>query len=208
MTADNLLGGGHMQGANAPGSGGAPTREGFMELVRKAEGYLLRTARRLCKGGEDCAQDLVQDALVRGYEAYRQGKYRDEHSPQAWLTRILTNNFINEYRRKLKWDAGVDVDTLTSGGEAGPTSTHAPAAERPGAALMEQTLDEPIERALQKLPDALRVTVILVDIHEYSYQEAAEIMEIPVGTVRSRLSRARYMLQDWLHDYAKERRLV
>lgn len=185
-----------------------PTRDGFMEIVRKTEAYLLRTARRLCRGGEDCAQDLVQDALIRGYEAYKQGRYREDGSPQAWLSRILTNHFINEYRRKMRWDAGVDVDTLTSGGEAGPASTHAPANERPEASLMAATLDEPIEKALQQLPDALRVAVILVDIHEYTYQEAAELMGVPVGTIRSRLSRARYTLQDTLREYAQNKQLV
>lgn len=168
----------------------------------------MRAALRLCRGGHDCAQELVQDALVRAYEAFRKGQFREGYSPQAWLLRILTNNFINDYRRKKRWDSGVDVDTLTSGGEAGPETTHAAPADQPERALLSDVFDEPLQQALEKLPDALRRTVLLVDAEELSYEEAAEKLGVPVGTVRSRLSRARYALQGLLHDYARERRLL
>ncbi|GAB4458824.1 MAG: sigma-70 family RNA polymerase sigma factor [Armatimonadaceae bacterium] len=186
----------------------ASERERFGEIARNSENALLRVALRLCKGGQDCAQELVQDALVKGYEAFRSGKFREGYSPQAWLTRILTNGFINDYRRKSKWDAGVDVETLTAGGEVGPPQTHAATADRPDAALLELTLDEPLERALNALPDGLRVVVLLVDVEEMSYAEAAETLKIPLGTVRSRLARARYALQEMLQEYARERRLL
>lgn len=191
-----------------PASPARREREQFAEMARRCEAALMRAALRLCRGGHDCAQELVQDALVRGYEAFRAGKFREGFSPQAWLTRILTNNFINEYRRKAKWDAGVDVETLTSGGEAGPAVTHAAPADVPGAALLSETLDEPLERALDALPDALRVTVLLVDVEGASYAEAAQALSVPVGTVRSRLARARFLLQDLLKEYARERRLA
>jgi RNA polymerase sigma-70 factor, ECF subfamily len=183
-------------------------RERFAEIARRCEAALMRLALRLCKGGHDCAQDLVQETLVRAYEAFRMGKYKEGFSPQAWLSRILTNGFINEYRRKTRWDAGVDVETLTAGGEVGPPETHAASADVPGASLIKETLDEPLERALNTLPEGLRLVVLLVDLQEMSYQEAAATLNIPVGTVRSRLSRARYMLQDLLRDYARERRLL
>lgn len=183
-------------------------RERFADIARRCEAALLRVALRLCRGGQDCAQELVQDALVKGYDAFRQGRFREGFSPQAWLTRILTNGFINDYRRKNRWDAGVDVETLTAGGEVGPPETHASPCDTPDAALLEATLDEPLERALNALPDGLRVVVLLVDVEEMSYQEAAETLKIPVGTVRSRLSRARYMLQEMLQEYARERRLL
>jgi RNA polymerase sigma-70 factor (ECF subfamily) len=185
-----------------------PERERFAEIARRSEAALMRAALRLCRGGHDCAQELVQEALVRGYEAFRKGMFREGYSPQAWLTRILTNYFINAYRRAAKWDAGVDVDTLTAGGEVGPPATHARQAEVPDAVLLDGTFDEQLERALNTLPEALRIVVLLVDVEEMSYAEAAEALRIPVGTVRSRLSRARYMLQDLLKEYAKERRLI
>ena len=120
----------------------------------------------------------------------------------------MTNNFINNYRRSQKWDAGVTVDTLTSGGAAGPKQTQAEARDVPGEALLSITLDEPIEYALAQLPDGLRMAVLLVDVQGYSYEEAAQMLGIPVGTVRSRLSRARYQLHDLLRDYAQQRRII
>jgi RNA polymerase sigma-70 factor (ECF subfamily) len=184
---------------------GRKDREWFGQIARKYEGALLRVAMRLCKGGHDCAQDLVQEALVRGYEAFRTGKFREGFSPQAWLTRILTNTFINEYRRKTKWDAGIDVETLTSGGETGPPVTHAHKGDVPGARLFEETFDEPVERALAALPPALRATVLLVDVEGQSYAEAAQALGVPIGTVRSRLARARYQLQASLREWGREK---
>jgi RNA polymerase sigma-70 factor (ECF subfamily) len=108
----------------------------------------------------------------------------------------------------MRWDAGIDVETLTAGGEVGPPETHARSSDIPGSALLEETLDEPLERALKALPETLRSAVILVDIDELSYEEAAERLNIPVGTVRSRLSRARYTLHNALKEYAQERRLI
>jgi RNA polymerase sigma-70 factor (ECF subfamily) len=177
-----------------------------MALACQAD--LLRTARRLCRGDDDKAQDLVQDALIRGYEAYLDGKFIPGSNGRAWLIRILTNGFINIYRRSQKWDAAIDVDTLTSSGEAGPESTHAPASEVPGNRLVEDTLDEPLEKALNALSNGLRVCVVLVDIEGLDYAEAAAALKIPVGTVRSRLSRARFQLHEALSAYARERRLI
>lgn len=183
-------------------------REAFMRMVRQCESNLVAAARRLCRGGEECAQELVQDALVRAYDAYRRGLFRDGNAPQPWFLRIMTNGFINEYRRKQKWDAGIDVETLTAGGETGPAATHAAAADTPGHALLSASFDEPLQRALDSLPDSLRLCVLLVDVENVSYDEAAEALKIPVGTVRSRLSRARFKLAEMLHDYAQDRRLI
>ena len=178
-----------------------------MEIVARSEAALMRAALRLCRGGHDCAQELVQDTVVRAYVAFKKGLFREGFNPQAWLLRILTNAFINEYRRKARWDAGVDVDTLTAGGEVGPEATRASPGDQPDRALLGATFDEPLENALKRLPDALRRTVLLVDVDGLSYEEAAAKMGVPVGTVRSRLSRARFSLQDMLRDYARDRRL-
>jgi RNA polymerase sigma-70 factor (ECF subfamily) len=178
-------------------------RERFAEIARRCEASLLRQARRLTRGNEDVAQDLVQDALVRAYEAFRSGRFLEGFQPCAWLARIVTNLFINDYRRRQKWEAGVTVDNLTAGGDTGPTIT-----QTPETVLLTQGFEEPVERALHALPESLRITVLLVDVHEYSYQEAAEALQIPVGTVRSRLARARFQLQETLAIYAQERGLT
>jgi RNA polymerase sigma-70 factor, ECF subfamily len=183
-------------------------REQFMVMVRGCEAMLLHHARHLVRGNEDRAQDLVQDAVVRGYESFRTGKFLEGYKPCAWFSRILTNLFINDYRRQQKWEAGVTVDELTFGGERGPTSTQVQRDEIPENAVLRQTFAEPIERALASLPELLRLTILLVDVQEYSYQEAAEMLKVPVGTVRSRLARARYQLRETLAEYGEEKNLV
>lgn len=187
----------------------AVRRREFGLLAREQEGNLLRAARRLCRGNDDWAQDLAQDALVRAYKAYSTGGYVESAAtPWPWLLRILTNLFINDYNRRRKWDAGVDLDTLTASGESGPAETHAPACDLPGVALLAETLDEELEQALARLPEGMRVCVVLVDMEGMDYAEAAKALNVPIGTVRSRLSRARLQLQDLLRDYARRRRLI
>lgn len=183
-------------------------RRRFMEIADRYMADLLRYARRLTAGNDDVAHDLVQEALVKGYVSFLDGQFREGGNVRAWLQRILMNLFINDYRRRVKWEAGVTVDTLTAGGEVGPAVTRAAPADVPGASLLAGTLDEPLERALQTLSEPLRTVILLVDLEEYSYEEAARALNVPVGTVRSRVSRARYQLQELLHAYARERRLI
>lgn len=183
----------------------ASRRDRFLRLFAPCEHGLLGHARRLLRGDEDRAQDLAQEALVRAYDAFRKEQFRDGHQPCAWLRRIATNHFINEFRRSRKWDAGVTVEALTAGGDIGPEATRSHRDDRPDTSLDARTLDEPLERALAALPDALRITIQLVDLEDRSYAEAAELLGVPIGTVRSRLARARYTLQAALAGYARER---
>jgi RNA polymerase sigma-70 factor, ECF subfamily len=147
---------------------------------------LLRLARRLTRGNEDPAQDLVQDALIRAFEAFLRGEYRDQGNLRAYLMRILTNRFLSQKRRD-RWDAGVDVEAVPP-----------PQSESVEAFLVSQALDEPLERALASLPDGLRAAILLVDIEGLEYSEAALALGIPLGTVRSRLFRARQILHQSL----------
>ena len=179
-----------------------------MRLIREHETTLLRAARRLCGRNEDYAQDLTQEALVRGYEAFLAGRFQEGTNARAWLLRILTNFYINEYRHAQRWNAGIDMKTLTAQNEVSPENLRANPADRPEDALLTQTLDEPLERALATLSEELRTCVLLVDVQELDYAETAEALKIPIGTVRSRLSRARKTLHTLLYDYAQERRRV
>lgn len=147
---------------------------------------LLRLARRLTRGNEDPAQDLVQDTLIRAFEAYLRGNYDDRGNLRTYLMRILTNRFLSQKRRD-RWDAGGDVGDIPS-----------PHSESVEVLLVSQTLDEPLERALATLPDGLRAAVLLVDIEGLEYSEAALALGIPLGTVRSRLFRARQILHQAL----------
>ena len=133
----------------------------------------------------------MQDALIQGYEAYVDGRFMEGTNAKAWLTRILMNRFINTYRRDKRWNAGVDVDTLSAEGASLPDVLRVSVNDQPDAVLLSKTLDEPLERALAALSDEMRVCVILVDIQGMDYAQTAEILGVPIGTVRSRLSRAR-----------------
>jgi RNA polymerase sigma-70 factor (ECF subfamily) len=180
-------------------------RAAYDALIRENEAALLRASWRLCKGRQEAAQDLVQETLVRGYEAFLEGRFREGSNARAWFLRILTNLFLNDYRRQ-KWVADVDVDRLAAEGAPGMAAMQAAPEDQPDAALMAATLDEALERALAVLSTELRVCVVLVDIEGCAYTEAAAILDIPIGTVRSRLSRARIQLHALLYDYAAERR--
>lgn len=182
-------------------------RAAFAGLAREQQAGLLRAAHRMCLGDDDRAQDLVQDTLVRAYDAYRTGRFHDGTNPRPWLMRILTNLFINDYNHRKRWDAGIDVETLTSGGDAGPAQTHVAAADLPGAQLMESVLDEELEAALAQLSPPLRLCILLVDVEGMDYAEAATVLDVPIGTVRSRLARARMRLEDLLTDWARCHRL-
>lgn len=160
---------------------------------------LLRVARRLTRGDDDQAQDLVQETLIRAFEACVAGDYREQGQIRPYLLRILTNRFLSESRRG-KWRAErnpreeEDLPDTPTSPESGPAN-----------ALLRETLDEPLERALAALPDALRVTVLLVDVEGLEYEEAARVLGIPTGTVRSRLFRSRKMLYTALLPCARER---
>ncbi len=180
-------------------------RREFAALARTHEAALVRAAVRLCRGRRDLAQDLAQDTLVRAYQAYLDGRFQPGANPWPWLLRILTNLFINDLQHKKRWDAGIDLDTLTLSGAAGPPQTHAAPADMPGTALLDGILDEELEKALAMLSGPLRVCVILCDIEGLSYEETAAALSIPVGTVRSRLARARMKLHDSLQDFAHRR---
>jgi RNA polymerase sigma-70 factor (ECF subfamily) len=180
----------------------------FATLLDGCRLQLTRVARRLCEYNEDCVVEMVQAAVVRAYDAYRRGLYRDTENPGGWMTRILTNYYLNEYRTRTRWLVKASVDDITCGGETGPESTYSPDCEQPGSALLATTFDEPVEKALNALPETMCSVVTLVDIHQFTYEEASEALGVPVGTVRSRLSRGRALLYDTLQEYARSHNLI
>lgn len=191
-------------GSGQAGSVEAKRRE-FAALARTHEAALVRASVRLCRGRHDRAQDLAQDTLVRAYQAYLDGRFQHGSNAWPWLLRILTNLFINDLNHRKRWDADVDLETLTLSGRAGPAQTHAAPADVPGMDLLARTLDEELEHALLMLSDSLRVCVLLTDMEGLSYEETAQVLKIPIGTVRSRLARARMKLHDLLQDFARRR---
>lgn len=173
-------------------------RERFGLLVDQHQSSLLRIAHHLCRGDDQRAQDLVQEALISGYRAYLDGALAEGSNARAWLARILTNAFLNDYRRSKKLRNQVGLEDLEV----------ADPAEAADSDLLRGVLDEPVDQALRRLPEAQRMCVVLVDLEGLDYAEAAQALDCPVGTIRSRLARARAALYDDLFDYAKDKGAV
>jgi RNA polymerase sigma-70 factor (ECF subfamily) len=149
------------------------------------------------------AQDLVQETFVKAYSAF--GQFQQGTNLKAWLYRILTNTFINTYRKKQRDPYSGTIDELEDwqlGGAESATSTSTRSAE---AEAIDHLPDTAVKDALQSIPEDFRLAVYLADVEGFSYQEIADIMKTPVGTVMSRLHRGRRLLRDKLTDYAKER---
>jgi RNA polymerase sigma-70 factor (ECF subfamily) len=178
----------------------AEKRDRFASIARQYQSTLLRIARNYCQGNDALAQDLVQDALVNGYKAYLDDGFQEGTNARAWLVRILTNLFLNDYRRRKKWEANTDIE---EGANLADDSIY-----EPDRVLLDQILDGPIEQALGRLPDQQKMCVVLVDIEGLDYSEAAAILNCPIGTVRSRLARGRTALYEDLVDYGRARGVV
>lgn len=179
-------------------------REAFTRMLQEQETALLRAARRMCGGNEDQAQDLVQETAIKAYSAYIAGRFQEGSHARAWLLRILTNLFINEYHQRQRWRDPADLDSLMADGFVAPPSLHAAEGDQPERALFASALSEPVETAIAALSPELRVCIEMVDIGDMDYAETAAALNIPIGTVRSRLFRGRRQLHLLLQDYARE----
>ena len=152
------------------------------------------------------AEDLVQDALLRAYRFWH--KFEQGTNIKAWLFRIQLNTFINKYRKRQTEQSVIDdreVDDLLHR-YAAEESRYIPPDTR--EEFFKRVLSDDVMAALDELPFEFRMTVLLADMHDFSYKEIAEILECPVGTVMSRLHRARKILQARLLDYAVERGVI
>jgi RNA polymerase sigma-70 factor (ECF subfamily) len=167
---------------------------------------LYRTGLRMTRSEAE-AEDLVQETYIRAF------RFREQFTPgtnlKAWLFRILTNTFINQYRRKAARPDTTELDDVeesilyrhmrdVSPGSASPD---------PEAALIDNTLSSEVKEALEALPEKFRTTLLL-DVEGFSYKEIAEMLDIPIGTVMSRLHRGRKFLQKRLYDVARDRGIV
>lgn len=165
---------------------------------------LYASALRLTRDRQD-AEDLVQEVYLRAYRGF--GSFTDGSNLKAWLYRILTNAFINEYRRRQRRPVTVSEaeDPEYSLFDRLGEETAAPSAERE---VLERLPDEDVQRALEDLPEQYRMVVLYADVEGFSYREIADILEIPIGTVMSRLHRGRKALQKALWEKMEGRGLV
>jgi RNA polymerase sigma-70 factor (ECF subfamily) len=149
-------------------------------------------------GDEDDANDLVQETFLKAYRFIR--GYERGSNAKAWLFRILKNGFINNYRRQSKLPGMVDYEEAEQYLNTG-LAAHADTIDARQKMFRGRVGDE-VAVALNTLPVDFRVVIILCDIEEFTYEEISKIIGIPIGTVRSRLHRARKMLRDMLLGYA------
>jgi len=148
------------------------------------------------------AQDLVQETFVKAYRFFNQ--FKKGTNCKAWLFKIMKNNYINAFRKRAKEPTKIDFSEVEATLKAQPPS------EESGAKghVFDEMVEDDVKEALDQLPFEFRMVTILSDIEGFSYQEIADIMDCPIGTVRSRLSRARKFLQKRLYDFARERGIV
>ncbi|HEU0029048.1 MAG TPA: sigma-70 family RNA polymerase sigma factor [Kofleriaceae bacterium] len=161
---------------------------------------LYGAAYRLTRNARD-AEDLVQDSLLRAYRFW--DSFEQDSNCKAWLLRIVTNTFINEYQRKKRSREVLDAATAEQEATDGVlVHVDANARQTPERALLDRSVSDDVQRALEALPDDFRTAVVLCDVQGLSYKEIAEIMQTPVGTVMSRLFRGRKLLAAALRDFA------
>jgi RNA polymerase sigma-70 factor, ECF subfamily len=186
---------------------GAPTtadHQVFEREVACCRRELYPTALRMTRNPTD-AEDLVQETMARAYAGLR--NFTPGTNARAWLYRIMANTFVNSYRKRKREPIQVlspDFETpATTGNIPCPVTTElagsAPSAE---AEVLGQFAYSDVQQALRALPECFRKTIYLADVEGYSYQDVAEIIGVPIGTVMSRLHRARRRLRTLLAAHA------
>lgn len=155
-------------------------------------------------GNPDDARDLLQETYLKAYRFW--DKFEQGTNLRAWLFRIMKNTYINLYRKESKEPGKVDYDQIEDYYNIIRDESSDPNDLQ--EKLFGQLLDDDVSKALESLPEEFRTVVILCDIEGLAYEEIADFLQIPVGTVRSRLHRGRKLLYTKLYDYAKDRGIV
>lgn len=165
---------------------------------------LYAAAMRYTKNPED-AQDLVQDTYAKAYTSFHQ--FEPGTNLKAWLYRVLTTTFINNYRKDQRRPQSSDSE-LEDWQLAEASSHTSDQGKSTEDVVLENLPDSDIKNALAQIPEEFRMVVYYADVEGFSYKEIAEIVGVPTGTVMSRLHRGRKQLREKLTDYAKERGYV
>jgi RNA polymerase sigma-70 factor (ECF subfamily) len=168
---------------------------------------LFSTALRMTRNRSD-AEDLVQETYVKGWRSFR--TFQEGTNLRAWLFRIMTNTYINKYNAAKRKGTEVELDDVEELflykrlGSIDQSKLSSSAEDQ----MLNLFTDDEVKNALESLPEDFRIPVLLSDVDGFSYKEIAEMLEIPMGTVMSRLHRGRKIMQKMLYEYARERGLI
>jgi RNA polymerase sigma-70 factor, ECF subfamily len=179
----------------------------FADLAMEHMGSLYSAALRMTRNPSD-AEDLVQETYLKAYRAFN--TFQEGTNLKAWLYKILTNTFINSYRskkRRPEQSELEDVEDLYLYRRLGGLEAAA-AGRSAEEEVLDSFTDAEVKAAIESLPEQFRIAVLLADIEGFSYKEIAEILDVPIGTVMSRLHRGRKALQKALYEFGMQRGLV
>ena len=172
----------------------------FADLAMEYMASLYTAALRMTRNPAD-AEDLVQETYLKAYRAF--GSFQEGTNLKAWLYQILTNTFINSYRSKKRRPEQTELDDVEDlylyrrlGGLEAAAAGRSAEEE-----VLDHFTESEVKEALEALPEQFRMAVLLADVEGFSYKEIAEILDIPIGTVMSRLHRGRKALQKALHEF-------
>jgi RNA polymerase sigma-70 factor (ECF subfamily) len=179
----------------------------FADQAMEFMSPLYTAALRMTRNPSD-AEDLVQETYLKAYRAF--GGFQEGTNLKAWLYKILTNTFINSYRAKKRRPEESDLDDVEDlylyrrlGGLEAATAGRSAEDE-----VLDHFTDDDVKAALEALPEQFRMAVLLADVEGFAYKEIAEILDVPIGTVMSRLHRGRKALQKALLEFGIERGLA
>ena len=168
---------------------------------------LYSAAMRMTRNAAD-AEDLVQETYLKAFNAYE--RFETGTNLKAWMYRILTNSYINAYRKKQRRPDESAIDDIEDlylyrrlGGAESAVLSRSAEDE-----LLEMFGEDEVKLALEDLPEHYRMPILLADVEGFAYKEIAEILDVPIGTVMSRLHRGRKQLQKRLYSFAEEHRLL
>jgi len=180
-------------------------RAAFADDAMQFSQSLYSTALRMTRNSAD-AQDLVQETYLKAYRSY--ATFDDGTNLRAWLFRILTNTFINNYRAKQRRPQESELKEVENLYLYRRLPQLAQMSNSAEDQLMDMFAESEVREALENLPESFLLPVLLSDVEQFSYKEIADILDVPIGTVMSRLHRGRKAMQEALYKYAMSRHLV
>ena len=183
------------------------TKDQFTSDAMQYAPQLFSTALRMTRSRSD-AEDLVQETYIKGWRSFH--TFQEGTNLRAWLFRIMTNTYINKYNAQKRKGTEVELDDVEELflykrlGSIDQSQLSSSAEDQ----MLDLFTDDEVKNALESLPEDFRIPVLLSDVDGFSYKEIAEMLEIPIGTVMSRLHRGRKAMQKMLYEYARDKGLI